>query len=229
MEIDFALKIADISGADPVITTATDVQGKMGIDSLARKYHLIMDKPHETKIINQALVDGKEVELAVPPQFDYLFKDKLIKNSYHRISSADKITVHFKATEIVLIPRKLVVGVGSRKGVSVDSVISAIKEALHDLGIPTERIDALATAEPKREEEGIQEASKKLELPLEIVSLDVLRNFKHSACSESSLVRETFGVPGICEPVALIVAGNHSQLIYRKKAFNKVTVALAVS
>ena len=40
---------------------------------------------------------------------------------------------------------------------------------------------------------------------------------------------EKFGVLGVCEPSSLIAAGDKSTLIFRKTAYNGVTVALAVS
>lgn len=234
---EWALKIADIvasdsvmGGLNPVITTATDVRGKIGIDSLARKYQMLLDDPSKIIIINQALLEGNEVELAVPQQFDYLFKDKLIKSSYSKISSpSGQIMASFKNTNIILIPGRLVVGIGARIGVSKGDVMSAVNETLSILKIPPERVDAMATAEPKREERGILEAAAEMSVPLEIISLNLLRKFKHPECSESSWVMKTFGAQGVCEPSALLAAGDNSHLIFCKKIYNKVTVAVAVS
>jgi cobalt-precorrin 5A hydrolase len=97
------------------------------------------------------------------------------------------------------------------------------------LDLPLERIDLLATAEPKKHEKGIVETAKNLDIPLEIRPLNDLENFNHPDISDSAMVREIFGVAGICEPAALISAGSGSRLIFRKTAFNKVTVAVAVS
>ncbi|MCE5214931.1 MAG: cobalt-precorrin 5A hydrolase [Methanobacterium sp.] len=225
---NLTLKLADITGSDPVITTATDVNNKMGIDSLAYKYYMDIEIPSVILNINKALVEGFKVKLAVPPRYEYLFQDELLKNSYDKYSS-NRIQVFFNEHQSFLTPKKLVVGVGSRKGVTTDSVLSAINEVSHHLGIPPERIDCMATADIKRDETGILEAAKVLSLPLKFVSLDDLKKFEHPHISESSFVRRKFGVPGICEPVSLLVAGGNSKLIYRKKAFNKVTVAMAVS
>ena len=228
---DYALKIARIIGADPVITTATDVQGKIGVDSLARRYHMHLDHPPKIKILNGALVEGKQVELAVSNHLEYIFKDEQVQKSYKTsLVTADKqIEAKFNATKIVLTPEKLVVGVGARKGVSGEAVLGAVKEALLTLDIPLKRIDALATAEPKHDEKGILEAAHILGRSLEIISLDRIKDFEHPDCSQSLLVKKTFGVGGICEPAALLAAGENSGLLYRKKASNKVTIAVAVS
>lgn len=225
----FTIKIAELMDSDPVITTATDVNGKMGIDTLVRKYFMELDNPSNILYINKALVNDELVKLRVPTRFEYLFNDELIKNTYEKVTSSEKLEACFKNIKIILTPKKVVVGIGSRSGVSMDSVLSAIGEACHDLGIPQERIDFIATAEPKKDEPGILGAAEKLGVGLEVVSLDKLKNFHHREISESSFVRETFGVPGICEPTALYMAGEQASLIYRKNSFNKVTVAVAVS
>ena len=64
---DFTMKIANHTGARPVITTATDVNCKLGIDALAHKY-FILDNPSKIMKINKALVSGEKIELRVMPR-----------------------------------------------------------------------------------------------------------------------------------------------------------------
>jgi cobalt-precorrin 5A hydrolase len=226
---DYNIKIAELVGADSVITTATDVIGKMGIDTLARKYNLNINNPSKIRFINKALVEGKNVELALTSQFEFIYEDNLVKESYLKIPKFSEIAAYYNDNTIILTPKKLVVGLGARKGVSKNDVLSAVKEAFNTLRLPILRIDALATAEPKKDEIGIVEAAKELDVPLEIISLDKLRNFKDSQCSESLWVNKIFGVSGVSEPAALLSAGKDAKLIFRKKALNKVTVAVAVA
>lgn len=225
----FTEKIAGLTGAEPVITTTTDVNGKMGIDALARKYFMEVDNLSNILQINKALVNGENVELRVPQRFEYLFDDELVKSSYDPGLSSDKIEATFKDTKITLTPLKIVVGIGARKGVSREAVLAAARQACSDLDIPPGRIDLIATAEPKKDEASILEAAEELGVELEVVSLDQLKDIEHWEISESTFVMKTFGVPGICEPAALFAAGDKASLIYRKTSFNKVTVAVAVS
>jgi len=240
----FTEKIAGLTGAEPVITTATDVNGKMGIDALARKYFMQVDNPSHILKINRALIMGEKVELQVPQLYEYLFEDESVKNSYNQVTSLDnrrftssnKIQASFKDTKITLTPEKIVLGIGARKGVSQEAVLSAARQACIDLDIPLERIDLIATAEPKKDETGILEAAQELGVDLKVVSLDQLKEFLDQSkdflqgeISESSFVMRTFDVPGICEPAALFAVGKQARLLYRKTSFNKVTVAVAVS
>jgi cobalt-precorrin 5A hydrolase len=122
----------------------------------------------------------------------------------------------------------MVAGIGSKKGVTEDQVFFAIRSALQHLHIPIGRLDALATADVKKDEVGIIGAAVKSELPLEIVSLNSINEFKHPDCTPSELVKREFGVIGVSEPVALIQAGDDADLILRKTAFKGVTVAVAI-
>ena len=230
---DCTMKIANHTGARPVITTATDVNCKLGIDALAHKYFMELDNPSKIMKINKALVSGEKIELRVMPRLKYLFKDELVNNSYKQIIGqslpSNKIEASFDDTKITLTPKKLVVGLGARKGVPCDMVLDAVSKACQDLGIPLERIDLIATGEPKNDEIGIIEAADGIGLNLRVVTLEELKSFKHPQISKSQFVQKTFGVPGICEPAALLAAGENARLIYRKTKFNKVTIAIAVS
>ena len=58
---ELARRIADWLGAVPVITTATDVNGKFAVDLFAAAYHMkIMDRK-EAKNISAAVLDGKKI------------------------------------------------------------------------------------------------------------------------------------------------------------------------
>ena len=223
-------KIAEITGADPVITTATDIHGKLGIDSLAKKYYLDIENPEKIKDINSALVCDKHPELFVPSRFGFVLDDSQIKSSYNLVESIDdNFKVLFGDIEIILSPKKFVVGIGARKDISKEDVEGAITGAMNTLKLPTQRIDAVSTGEMKRNEKGIIEVVSKLDIPLEIISLDELKNFDYAGCLKSSFVKKKFGIYGVCEPSALIAAGENSRLIFKKTSFNGVTVAIAVS
>jgi cobalt-precorrin 5A hydrolase len=226
---DYAYKIANLCRADPVITTATDVNNRMGIDSLARKYYFEIEHPGNILHINKALANGETVNLEVPEKFNYILADDGVKKSYRIISSNNNLKAVYQGCKVVLTPKKLVVGLGARKGVSTESVLEAVQKACKTLGITKNRIDYLATAEPKENEPGILEAANILRVPLKIVPLALLKNFKHPEVTESSFVQKKFGVPGICEPAALHIAGEKSHIVYCKTAFNRVTVAVSVS
>ena len=86
----------------------------------------------------------------------------------------------------------------------------------------------LASAEIKKDEKGILELSEKLSIPVEFVELDKLKLFESDDVSKSEFVKSKFGIWGVCEPSALIMAGFDSKLIYKKTSYDGVTISIAV-
>lgn len=60
------LRVADISGAVPVITTATEGLGLPAVDVLARERRLIIANPEAVKHISAALLEGRTVDIFDP-------------------------------------------------------------------------------------------------------------------------------------------------------------------
>ena len=227
---NFARNLAGILGAMPVITTATDLQGKMGIDELALNYWLKITDPSSILDLNKFIVSGNKPDLFLPPKFRFMQTHPQIIRSYN-IHNWNKyfIQASFPGTDLELYPKRLVVGIGSKKNVSIDQVLNALRSALQYLNLPLERVDVLATGEMKKDEPGIVDAASHLGLTLETISLEALKEFTHPECSTSELVESHFGVKGVSEPSALIAAGKNPHLILKKTAFNGVTVAVAVN
>ena len=59
--------------------------------------------------------------------------------------------------------------------------------------------------------------------------MDEIKADQNEECSESDFVMKQFGVKGVCEPSALIANGNGSHLIFKKTAYNGVTIAVSIS
>ena len=227
----FATKISKLTNANAVITTSTDVHGKIGIDELARQYLLGIQGSEKIKIINSAIIENKNVNLSIPPKFKFLKGYSIINNTYSfsENSKDDLIKASTGSDSLELKPKKFVIGIGSKKGVSKIKVDLAVKNALNYLNIPIERIDSISTAEMKKYEQGITDFALEHDIPLEIIPHHVLKDFKSNEYDDSPFVKEIFGVGGVCQPCALISAGENSHLILKKIAFNGVTVAAAIS
>ncbi|MDA8210583.1 MAG: cobalt-precorrin 5A hydrolase [Clostridia bacterium] len=54
-------ELAELLGATPVITTATDVRGKIAFDVLARELDLVIEPFENLKLLNSALVNGEKI------------------------------------------------------------------------------------------------------------------------------------------------------------------------
>jgi len=225
---DLTLKIAKLTSAKPIITTSTDVHGYIGIDALARKYYWEIKDVDKIVKFNSALLNGEKIIIEAPNSFKYLLEDSLFNRGYKLVKGRDEtIRAVLDEDEILIKPRKLVAGIGTRKGVGEERIIEGLKRTLALLNLPLGRIDVIATGEMKKEERGIINASEILEVPLEIVDLIDLK--LEDTYSRSRFVEDKFGVGSVCEAAALHVAGERSQLIIRKTTYNGIAIAIAVS
>lgn len=121
----------------------------------------------------------------------------------------------------------IVAGVGSRKGVSTEAVLAAIRAAAGAHGLPVARIGRLATGEIKSGEAAFAQAALELGVPLEFVSTAKTQSQTTLSRSLASLVRT--GAGSLAEAAALASAGEGARLFGPRTVFGPVTCALAES
>lgn len=229
-------KIAPLIGAIPVITTSSDVNNKLGIDVLASDLYLSIDNTKEILFFNKAILEGRKITFTLNSDKIYL-KDYLENNtlemdvsfSYSNDANEEEIIASLDGHEIVLRERKLVVGIGCKRGKSSSEIYEGYKKSLEELNLDESRVNMLASAEVKKDEEGLLELAKSLNKPINFVDLDRLKLFESKDIQKSEFVKSKFGIYGVCEPSALITAGFDSKLIYKKTSYNGVTISMAIS
>lgn len=231
-------KIAELINATPVITTSSDVNNKLGIDVLASDLYLSVDNPKEILFFNKEIIQGREISLTINPDrnFNYLFE--YLRNNtleidvsiiYSSKINTDEIHVGLDDHNLILKEKKLVVGIGCRRGKECLKIYEGFNHSLKQLNINKTRVNQLASAEIKKDEKGILQLSEKLDIPVNFVDLDKLKLFESSDVQKSEFVKSKFGIYGVCEPSALITAGFDSKLIYKKTSYDGVTISIAIS
>lgn len=238
--------IADGLGAVPVITTASDVLGKQSVDELARALHCIILNPESLVAVNSALVNEERLVLVlagnvkIPLDNIRDYETKTVENGEQAIeiindfdagviiTNEETLWDELMKPATILKPKKITVGIGSRKNVSEVDIIETVSFALSKANVPLERVDRLATVEIKKDSLSMKNAAKRLGLNLDFISIDDLRSFSHEGLSpDSKLVEQKIGVGGVCERAALIIAGKKAKLILKKTKAKGVTVAIA--
>lgn len=226
---DLTMKISGILNSTPVITTSTDVNNKVGIDSIAKRYYCSLENPRNIKYINRALINNQPVDLFLPSSFSYIIDSEVEKSySIHFDDTIDFIKAVVDDHEVILKPKLMVMGIGARRDIAVEKVENAITQACLILEIPPARIDYFATADVKKNERGIIENVNRLNKEIKIISMDSIKSYQNEECSKSDFVMKQFGVKGVCEPTALIANGNDSHLIFKKTAYDGVTIAVSL-
>lgn len=124
--------------------------------------------------------------------------------------------------------RSLTVGLGFRRGVTVDQIESAIGTCLAPNTIAD--VATVATLETKAGEPALTAFCERHGLRLVTFSAeDIQACFsRHASLRPSPHVQAHLGLDGVCEPCALLAAPD-GMLIREKQALDGVTVAVAVS
>jgi cobalt-precorrin 5A hydrolase len=184
-------------GLYPAITTATDSSGRPCLEEMAKRLGSAACNPESSKAINLAFLNE------------------------------DVPVLRLKGPKIVLVDQDvavlklkgLVLGIGARKGVAAQEVLSAVDQALEEAGKSRDDIAILATADLKREEVGMVEAAGILGKELICLPPKVLNAQAATTPSRA----QDLGLVGVAEPAVLALA---RRLIAAKKAYGRVTIAI---
>ena len=194
---DLTLTIAKKISANPVITTATDVEEKISADSFANSFGLIPEDKNMIKKINSAILNGEEIFL----------------------TAGD-----FKMN---LLPKNLICGIGCRRGVEEGKIFRAVSEACEKISQPIERIKIFASVDKKSDEKNLLKFVEKLGKEIKFFSVEELNKkiFEYKL-DESDFVKRNIGAGNICEAAALCCVERGKFALTKTKFFNSVTVAL---
>jgi len=116
----------------------------------------------------------------------------------------------------------MIIGIGTRRGITKEEVIEAVKQALDECGLSLGEITSLASAKLKENERGLLEAGEMLGIPVDFLPDETLNSYDPPSSSQAS----RFGLKGVAEPAAL-ARSEEKQLICRKKIYGRVTIAIA--
>lgn len=218
-----ARRLASALYATAVITTATDVNGRFSVDAWAAE--------HGLAITSMALAKRVSAEILthdVPFWSDAIRAERLPEGLVWADAGPLGICVSVRDLKpfdetLLLAPRALEIGVGCRRGISVEAVEAAIKKVLSENNLRPEAVASVASIDVKADEAGLIACCAANGWPLAFHSAEQL-NAVPGAFSKSEFVKNTVGVDNVCERAA---AARGGRLIVRKTALNGVTVAVA--
>ena len=194
---NLTLEIAKKINANPVITTATDVEEKFSADNFCNQLGLIPEPKEMIKKINSAILRGEEVFL----------------------TAGD-----FKLN---LLPKNLIAGIGCRRGVSEEKIFAALKSACEKISQPIERIKILASVDKKSDEVGLINFAKNFGREIKFFSVEELqKKILEYKLEESDFVKKNIGAGNVCEAAALCCVERGKFALTKTKFFGEVTIAL---
>ena len=236
---ELTVKVAEILGVQPIITTATDNLGIIAPDVLAKNNNLIIEDLKKAKYIASLLVDGKTVGI----KDDY--KQIQISNGYEEIEELREnsiwITHSFKFTHDVsiieevkkdldyskvlkLIKKDLVLGIGCRRNTEYEKLYEFINSSLIIHNLDIRAVAAIVSVEVKKDEEGIIKLAEKINCPFKTFTKEEIKTVQDKY-EKSEFVFKTLGITGVCEP-SVDLAG--AEVIISKVKKEGMTLAIGV-
>jgi precorrin-4 C11-methyltransferase len=225
--------IAGITGGRAVITTATDVNKLMAFDELATINNWRIINPEMIKTLNSMLLEGKKIDLLLPKNvFSAHYENVRGIRSVAKPAdiAGDAAVILDAQMDSIAVPTlafsssSYAVGIGCRKNVSAEEILSAYSDALKKAKIDASEISLLASSDVKKDETGLLEFAKKLKLKLKFFSKETLNAIETPNFSQRAM--KEFGVSSVSEAAA-IAASNSDTLILEKQKYPKVTIAIA--
>ena len=218
-----AARLAGALGAAAVITTATDVNGRFAVDAWAAQNGCVIEdltlaKRFAAEILEQDLPLCSEFPIC-PPLPGGVFA---AKSGPFGVYIGCREEAPFDVT-LRLIPKKLRVGLGCRRGTTKAAIEAAVRQVFQEQRLALAAVSGISSIDLKQDEPGLLAACRANGWEPRFYSAAQLRAVPGSFTG-SSFVASVTGVDNVCERAALSGGG---RLLVRKQALGGVTVAVA--
>ena len=239
---ELARCIASAIGGNAIITTATDVEGKLAPDVIAAHLGLRPWPKEEIKTLNQGMLNGRSIRWFVDdslPNWEF-YQNKLVDYGLlsecldlEQMPPLPGLMACITAKELperkgvlYLAPRRLIAGIGCRRGVSEELIWSALIQATSSIGRHPEDISLFASTAVKKNEKGLLGIAKSYGREIRFFTTQELSEVvERYGLAESFFVRETIGIGNVAEAAALCCVKS-GRIALPKTKYEKVTVAL---
>ena len=228
---DLTRRVAAVIGAEPVITTATDINSVFAIDEWARYQDCVIFDPEKIKDISSRLLNGGSIR--IKSNFPIAGKEP----DQVSLSSEDSADVHVSTRRsgifggrggfdpMVIIPHIAVLGIGCKKGTPKEAIEKCFKKITDELDIFDDAFFLVCSVDLKKNERGIKDFCREHDLKFETYSSKELLSVPGEFTS-SGFVEEITGVDNVCERSAVRGAGD-GRLVLKKTVWESVTMAVA--
>lgn len=226
--------VADVIGAVCVVTTATDLEKRFAVDLFAEKNGLCIGSRQGIAAVSSRILRGQTVtvwmEDTISADTKQLPQGLELIQKWHTeppdIVIAEDEEKRQQAKLLALKPKSYLLGVGCRRGKSMEELDAFIREVLEDAQIEIDDLWQIASIDRKADEPGICQWAEQERIPFVTFPADRLRQVEGDFCA-SGFVQNTVGVDNVCERAAVLACGKGGILIRKKQARNGMTLALA--
>ena len=234
---ELALQIAKCTGAEPVITTATDLNHAFAVDLWAKKQHLQVLQPGRIRNVSGKILRGETIVIAVPWEISGQPPENVVCMRYAPDASDDAASAMAEQADAVvtirpwegnmlhLVPRVLTLGIGCRRGTAAETLEAVFQQFCRKKRICPEAFKQAASIDLKADEEGLLAFCREHGWPVSFFEAGELEKVQ-GTFSGSSFVKKTTGVDNVCERSAIRASGG--RILEQKYAADGVTLAAAL-
>ena len=232
---DLCRRVASILGAEPIITTQSDVSGTWSLDTMPQRFGWTPEGGKGRmngaifSLVNGESVgllldisdDGtREMERTLPSNVTMLERpaqpgDEIKADGLRYVIAVTPYVYSCKVPVLYLRPHVLDMGIGCRKKCPVDGVAEHIVQTFKNCHISPLSLRSISTIELKKDEPLISSLSEAFNIgEANIYPADALADI--SVPNPSEKVHDVTGIWGVAESCA-IAASDHGPLILEKK------------
>lgn len=238
----WAREVASAIGADPVITTATDVHEFRAPDDIARELMMRVYPLPALKPINSLIAEGRNViwfldeKVNGANSISFRLKEKGIEAiPLEKISDMEfdgciiisDYTYQQSKPCVFLRPKNLFIGIGCKRGTPENLIRDAYEQALMRCGIYEYQVASLASVDLKADEKGLLDFAFHKNLPIHFYKAEELKRITEDYHLDiSQFVEKTIGVGNVCQSAALMES-KKGKTVLPKTKFASATVAIA--
>jgi len=230
---ELAAIIASALNAEPVITTATDVEELFSVDVFAVKNGLkILNREGIGEVSSKLLQEGR-ITVALLGRIDYKKED--VPDCIEIVSSEDCENIDVLITDgsmmdkqatLILECKPYAMGIGCKKATEAYKLEEYVCSVLRDNGIELDQVFAMASIDLKEKEYALNFIETKYRIPFCVYSAETLQQVE-GEFAVSDFVKNITGVDNVCERAAVKQSGEESKIVIHKTAKDGMTVAVA--
>ncbi len=221
---ELAVSIAEFIGATPVVTTATDINGKFSVDSWASKNSYVISSMDKAKEVSAKIL-REDVSL----YSDFPLEGKLPSGVLLATNTDADIYLTYKkhttnTNSLKLIPKVIHVGIGCRRDICYENINELFYSTLDNLDIDINAVADISSIDLKADEKALLEFGLNHNIPLHFYTAKELKE-AGEGFPPSAFVSSVTGVDNVCQRSAYL-SSNKGILLQEKKSLNGVTIAV---
>ncbi len=223
--------LADCIGAEAVITTASDVQGKIALDLWAKEENLYVEDYEKLKTLSAKIVNGKRVSVRT----EHIFNSANIPIEFDMVGRKDHADIIITGRlldddALFLRPKNIFAGIGCNRGTAKEEILEFVSEVLERERLSINSIARIASIDLKDDEQGLIDFASERGLGIDFFSANDLNGavVKHGL-KTSEAVKAATGAASVAEPAAILAARkrfHNSTLVIPKEKRGNVTLSI---